>query len=106
MTYPTKQAQAAYQRQRVANNRRTPFELIPHGSNGYTNYACRCQACRDANAAAQRQLVARWRENGPVSHGVAGYRSGCRCDTCKTAKSVQAAAYRARKKARTKGGAR
>lgn len=104
MGYATKQERAAYQRQRVKANRETPFEQIPHGTNGYTNYACRCQTCRDANAAAQRDLVARWRENGPVSHGVAGYRSGCRCETCKTAKSVQAAAYRARRKARAKRG--
>jgi len=104
VTYATKQAAATYQRERVKRNRENPPAQIPHGINGYTNFACRCQQCRDANAAEQRKLVARWRAEGPKSHGIAGYKAGCRCETCRTAKSVQAAKFRARRKQRKQGG--
>lgn len=27
----------------------TPFDQIPHGENGFTNYGCRCEICTEAN---------------------------------------------------------
>lgn len=34
-----------HRRKRKRRVRRTPFELIPHGADGYTNYECRCEKC-------------------------------------------------------------
>jgi hypothetical protein len=69
-----------------------------HGTmNGYGNNGCRCQPCRDANAAAQRARREKWREAGfeGRKHGTYYlYSMGCRCDACKQA----AAAWSAKKR--------
>lgn len=98
---------AAYQRERRELNRATPFDQIPHGANGYSNYDCRCETCRAANATRQREYVAEQKRDGVRSHGTPGYAAGCRCEVCRSAKSAQAARYRARRKSRrAEGGAR
>lgn len=58
----------AEQARRVARAARTPFWLIPHGANGYTNYNCRCPVCRKANrelAASRRRALLRLAEEYP-----------------------------------------
>jgi hypothetical protein len=59
-----------------------------HGSLGmYGNHGCRCAECRAANAAYQRELMARYkREGGRGEHGTSyRYDTGCRCDACRRA---------------------
>lgn len=41
---------------------RTPFSLIPHGTNGYGNYLCRCDTCTQAWLAARREQERRRKE--------------------------------------------
>lgn len=93
----------AYNAEYAARLKRTPFELIPHGTfGGYSTYACRCDDCRKANterarlyrdanrekfrdyAAKQR---AKMRQSANVPHGSThGYSNyGCRCDECRAA---------------------
>ena len=93
----------AYQVEYAARLKRTPFELIPHGSvAGYSTYGCRCNDCRKANterckryrdknrekfreyAAKQR---AKMRQSTEIPHGTAhGYSNySCRCDECRAA---------------------
>ncbi len=68
-----------------------------HGLNGYSNYRCRCEACRTANAVAvagqrarRRVLLARFPDTSVVQHGDAGTYSnwGCRCQPCRAAHAV------------------
>jgi hypothetical protein len=62
-----------------------------HGTlNGYINLECRCTACRAANAAYQRRLVARRREAAGGAHPVGKPTSAstynnysCRCAGCR-----------------------
>ena len=59
-----------------------------HGTDGgYSNRACRCRACRDANAAAQRRRREQRVRNTPfelIPHGENGYGNyGCKCRTCR-----------------------
>lgn len=66
-----------------------------HGTyNGYSNYDCRCDECRAANAAYQRRADARRAATGlpegDPRHGENGYTNyGCRCSTCTEAKRVR-----------------
>lgn len=46
-------ARHARKRDRLA--RETPFELIPHGANGYSNYGCRCDDCTEGHRAERAQ---------------------------------------------------
>lgn len=63
---------------------------VAHGTaNAYNNHGCRCQDCRNANAAYHRAWRKRVRA-APVPnyihgtiHGYNGY--GCRCDRCREA---------------------
>jgi hypothetical protein len=78
---------------------------IPHGTaGGYSNWGCRCAACRAANTESQRRFRARLRER--VTAGLAVVRHGeystytnwaCRCDKCRCAGREQRQRYRARK---------
>ena len=88
-------------------------ERIPHGVNGYANYCCRCDVCRDAANAAGRERWAnnprdeqgrarhaertrRYRERNvaqsdaaSVPHGINGYANfQCRCEVCVKANST------------------
>lgn len=63
-----------------------------HGTiNGYTNYGCRCDPCREANSksTSRRKLVLHGKGLDPDDerHGTYnGYTNyGCRCDACKLA---------------------
>ena len=72
-----------------------------------TVYACRCQPCRDANAALQRKQVTRRAavvSDAEVQHGsVSTYINwGCRCDECKAAHSANLARQREARFARMK----
>lgn len=77
---------------------------IPHGTaNGYTNYRCRCDICRQAanarnNAAAKKASMSKARRRGcpPDKHGTtSGYAYyACRCELCR---ANQAAKWQARK---------
>ncbi len=74
----------------------------PHGTlNGYTNYGCRCSACRAANAdkvweAGERRHAAMLRGDVDPPHGsTSTYKNyRCRCGPCRAAKSATNAAYR------------
>lgn len=72
---------------------------------------CRCDACRGAEAASQRERRKaagdefrkkerermRRRKTQPVTnHSAGGYRLGCRCDVCKAANTKYARAWRKR----------
>jgi hypothetical protein len=77
-----------------------------HGTaTGYRYYGCRCDRCRAANTATQRNLRERMNAvldqrlaEGRVHHGEAGtyFTYGCRCDLCRAAAARQRAAQRAR----------
>jgi len=63
--------------------------LIPHGTaNGYNNYRCRCNECRDARRkyatlTRQRSLQRLLAYPNSPRHGKIGaYLDGCRCDPC------------------------
>lgn len=61
---------------------------IKHGTTGgYTNRGCRCQECRDAQAAYSRAYKARRKAAGDFDHGtITAYASwGCRCRSCSQA---------------------
>jgi len=70
-----------------------------HGSTSRYSYGCRCQPCKDAQAAYQRELRARkegddyqprkrGRKAATLAHGTtSGYSKGCRCPECKQAQS-------------------
>ena len=60
-----------------------------HGMNGYSNYGCRCDTCRTANAdfqAAYRDRLA-GTPFDEIPHGTTnGYGNyRCRCDACRAA---------------------
>lgn len=69
-----------------------------HGTqNGYGNHNCRCQLCRDANAAQQRERRARWKAEGfkGRNHGTYSlYSMGCRCKKCAEAYRTWAAEHK------------
>lgn len=70
-----------------------PDDGIPHGTyNGYSNYRCRCQPCRDAGAEYARKRKATLRAKAAADpsvlpHGtVRGYIDwDCRCAKCRGA---------------------
>jgi len=47
---PCRAANRADSRARRAERRATPFELIPHGEGGYSNYGCHCETCLAAGS--------------------------------------------------------
>lgn len=74
---------------------------LQHGRLGtYTNHECRCDDCRAANATYQRELLARYREEGGRgAHGMDyRYRTGCRCDSCRAAHARADREYRRSRK--------
>ena len=77
--------------------------LLRHGTRScYTHDRCRCQACREANAAYQLTLKERLaaKRFGEIPHGRGGYENyGCRCETCFAAKSEANREYRERAEA-------
>ncbi|MDN5767192.1 MAG: very short patch repair endonuclease [Humibacillus sp.] len=83
---------------------RGPTEIPENAAHGvlstYSNYQCRCDACRAANAAYQRELIARYREQGGRGqHGTAyRYQTGCRCDDCRAAHAAADRQYRRSRK--------
>ena len=67
-----------------------------HGTgNGYGNYGCRCDACRDANRRLHNKYMKQVRESGhlaggDVQHGTSyRYDVGCRCDECREAHNAK-----------------
>ena len=75
---------------------------VTHGGSGhaYSNYGCRCDECRAANAARfARRKAERDMRMSDFEHGSSGYVNwGCRCDVCAEAHSeVMAANYASRK---------
>lgn len=85
---------------------RTSFKLAPddprHGTtNGYTNYRCRCDRCKDANRLARAGYLKRLRAEGRVvgKHGSAfAYDAGCRCDACREAHNTKSREYKRRRR--------
>jgi hypothetical protein len=89
-------AKRAAQQLALVNKRRQqvedgtiPFDKIPHGTNGYTNYKCRCEVCKTAaskrEAGVRARRIARAKEHPEIiPHGTAnGYHNyGCRCVPC------------------------
>lgn len=80
-----------------------------HGTvNGYGNLGCRCQPCRDANAAEVRRRNAERRQRGLAPgdprHGTSnGYGNwSCRCTECTTAHALDARVTTLRRRAREK----
>lgn len=73
-----------------------------HGTNGYTNYGCRCSVCRTAWAEAQRELRLR-RDPSTRPHGIEStyLNCRCRCDECK-AEHARREGERRRRRARSK----
>lgn len=65
----------------------------------YSNYRCRCDKCRQANADSHRALIARYRdEGGRGKHGTAyRYQTGCRCKKCRSAHAEADRDYRRRR---------
>jgi WhiB family redox-sensing transcriptional regulator len=64
----------------------------PHGTRArywFRGGACRCELCREANAAYQRDRKARL-DVSTCNHGtLSGYADhGCRCDDCRAAKAA------------------
>ncbi len=67
-----------------------------HGTaSRYRKGCCRCEACCAANTAFHararlRRQVRLEHDAKVIAHGISGYiNHGCRCDTCRAAKSVQ-----------------
>lgn len=57
-----------------------------HGTRRHYGRGCRCDQCRGANAAYDRELRAR---AGLPAHGTRStYTGGCRCDPCREANTV------------------
>lgn len=75
--------------------------MTPHGSPfTYTNYRCRCEACREAHrlyTAQARLLRAERGVPDPAMHGKASTYTNwsCRCDACKAAWAESGRRYRA-----------
>lgn len=104
---PAAVKQRARRAQRVADiaSGKLKFEDIPHGSNGYHNYECRCDVCRKAATETRAVTVARLRERARlhpeiIPHGTwnayTNYR--CRCPVCVAAEAERAAEKRLRTK--------
>lgn len=74
-----------------------------HGINGYTNYGCRCEICKDAGTEHQRRYRQQLRDaDVPTNvHGtINGYQNyGCRCDECRAAAAKAKRDYKRRKAA-------
>lgn len=75
---------------------RQPREGVPlhaHGTNGYTNYGCRCTVCTIANTRQgyrrrqeRKAETARYGLPEGVTHGASAYGNwGCRCAICTAA---------------------
>lgn len=74
--------------------RKPPEGGFTHGASGYDNYGCRCDVCKEGNAAKQKRLRESNRDervliNGVYVHPFAphGTRNGyqyykCRCGPC------------------------
>ncbi len=62
---------------------------MKHNRAAYVNHKCRCEVCRAANSAWQREAIARRNKAIPEHvHGYGGYHNyGCRCETCTAANS-------------------
>lgn len=83
--------------------------MTKHGHGGY-KMGCRCDVCRSANAAYQRDYRARARARRDaaeadgkryvaqgIRHGLSGYQvHACRCLACRSANAASTAEYRAR----------
>lgn len=75
-----------------------------HGTmNGYVNRRCRCDRCRDANAAYQRQRRAVRYSAEPTVHGLSSTYTnwGCRCRSCCAAHTEVKRQHRAPRTAST-----
>lgn len=90
-------------RRRIALAALVPFEDIPHGRNGYSNYFCTCDVCKAAWAAYVHDQRIR-RSLTPfdqIPHGEGGYTNyRCRCDVCRKGHHESKQRYRARVRAR------
>ncbi len=77
---------------------------MTHGTfSAYTNHACRCDECREANrlhmVATRARL--RLRPAADVAHGWSGYVNwGCRCETCAAANAAHSRGVRERARQR------
>ena len=85
-----------------------PTLSIPHGTiRGYTDFACRCEHCREANRVSCRTaLLKRFARPVPADrHGTAkGYfTNGCRCGDCRQAGRDYRRRARASRKERVNG---
>ena len=63
-----------------------------HGTNGYTNYGCRCPVCTEGQRAQQARYRERLAATDPanIPHGTTnGYDNySCRCTRCGSAKAA------------------
>jgi hypothetical protein len=76
--------------------RPAPRGGFTHGANGYRNYGCRCDTCREGNAEDTRWFRAQRRAKlaagqATPAHGNANTYSnwGCRCRPCTAAHTAQ-----------------
>ncbi|TYL50059.1 hypothetical protein FXB39_10360 [Nocardioides sp. BGMRC 2183] len=76
-----------------------------HGTtNGYGNWGCRCDPCREANRKNHQAYVERVRGTGQltgegVTHGTAyRYQMGCRCEECREARNKKSREDKRRKR--------
>lgn len=76
-----------------------------HGKRAtYVNADCRCDECRQANTAFQRERKQAGNVPPGGEHGLSGYNNfGCRCRTCTEAKQEANAAYWPVRRSRSPG---
>lgn len=75
--------------------------MAEHGTVGmYGNHGCRCDPCRAANAAYQRELMARYRASGGRGEHGTSYRydTGCRCASCREAHNAKSRAWKQKRR--------
>lgn len=76
--------------------------MAEHGTVGmYGNHRCRCDKCRAANAAYQRDLMQRYRAlGGRGEHGTPyRYDTGCRCGDCRAAHNEKSREWKRKRRA-------
>jgi hypothetical protein len=71
---------------------------MKHGYSAYGNHKCRCDECRGAHRAYQREFRQRPRAPESLEHGSNNTYTnyGCRCEQCRAAAAARQRLYRQR----------